>query len=115
MAAQAPKVAGDPESGDGTKNKEPSISTQITKADLTAALETLSNSPITTWQHTADSVLKDIQELGKQTLHMEEKCNEFATAHNDLANNVEQMAEKITLFEEKMADMEDRGRPFPPK
>ncbi|CAH2274798.1 Hypothetical predicted protein [Pelobates cultripes] len=88
MAAQASKAFVDPESDDGMHTNElenqPNTS-QITKADLNAALETLSSKLITTWQHTADSMRKDIQELGKRTSHMKDKCDEFATAHKDLA------------------------------
>ncbi|CAH2284601.1 Hypothetical predicted protein [Pelobates cultripes] len=82
----------DPKSDDSKQSLRsgaPLNNQQITKADLSAALEALSHKLITTWQHTADSMRKDIQELGKRTTNMEDKCDEFATAHNDLATTVE--------------------------
>ncbi|CAH2249081.1 Hypothetical predicted protein [Pelobates cultripes] len=94
LATQASTESVDPESDDGMPTSVPgtqSDTTQIMKADLNAAMEIMSNKLITTWQHTADSMRKDIQELGKRTSLMEDKCDEFATAHNDLATTVERV------------------------
>ncbi|CAH2249130.1 Hypothetical predicted protein [Pelobates cultripes] len=57
-----------------------------------------------------DSLRKDVQQLGKQTSHMESKMDEFASAHNDLAMHVEQMEQKLTDTDVKLADLEDRAR-----
>ncbi|CAH2306632.1 Hypothetical predicted protein [Pelobates cultripes] len=40
---------------------------------------------------------------------MEDKYDEFATAHNDLATNVEQLSTQLKNMEEKLIDMEDRS------
>ncbi|CAH2253322.1 Hypothetical predicted protein [Pelobates cultripes] len=112
-AAQASTTNGGDESEDS--NFMPDLETrakldQITKMDLIEALDALSNKLISTWRHTVDSLRNDIQELGKRTSHMEAKCDEFATADNNLATNVEQMAAKLEYMESKMGDFEDRAR-----
>ncbi|CAH2281599.1 Hypothetical predicted protein [Pelobates cultripes] len=105
MAAQASILDGSLES-DGSAAKGnlalPEESTQLTKVDLTLALQALSTKLISTWQHMTDSMRKDIQELGSRTSHMEDKYDEFTTAHNDLATNVESMAAKIEALEGKL-------------
>ncbi|CAH2284802.1 Hypothetical predicted protein [Pelobates cultripes] len=98
MAAQASYKDGGEDSEESMQMPDfgtQPTSTQITKSDLNEALENLSNKLITIWKHRADSLRKYIQELGKRTSHMEDKCDEFATAHNDLATNMEQMVAKI--------------------
>ncbi|CAH2327716.1 Hypothetical predicted protein [Pelobates cultripes] len=110
---QAAKASSDLDSDDGILGCGPGTPTetsQITKSDLAEALDKLSSKLISTWQHTADSLRKDLQELGKRTSHVEDKCDEFATAHNDLATHVEHLATKVHKMEEKMADLEDRSR-----
>ncbi|CAH2223910.1 vomeronasal type-2 receptor 26-like [Pelobates cultripes] len=82
--------------------------TQMTKSNLNEALNALSTKLVTTWKHTANSLHKDIQELGKQLSHMEDKCDELSTVQNDLATNVEHQATKLDIMESKLADIEDR-------
>ncbi|CAH2324721.1 Hypothetical predicted protein [Pelobates cultripes] len=82
----------------------------LTKSHFQQALDSLSNKLITSWQHTADSLRKDIQELGKCTSHVENKLSEFATAHNDLASHVEAVEHKMLMMEHKITDLEDRMR-----
>ncbi|CAH2223756.1 Hypothetical predicted protein, partial [Pelobates cultripes] len=73
------------ESGEGSEDSiqmpdfdTETLSTRITKSDLNEALDAQSNKRINIWQHTADSLRKDIQ-IGKLTSHMEDKCDKFAT------------------------------------
>ncbi|CAH2275126.1 Hypothetical predicted protein [Pelobates cultripes] len=52
---------------------------------------------------------KDVQELGHRTTHVESKMDEFASAHNDLADHLESLADKLALIEQKLADLKDRA------
>ncbi|CAH2324781.1 Hypothetical predicted protein [Pelobates cultripes] len=83
---------------------------KLTKSHLQLALDALSQKLITTWQHSMDTLRKDVQELGKRTSHVESKMEDFASGYNDLATHVEQIEQKLTATELKLTDLEDRAR-----
>ncbi|CAH2283541.1 Hypothetical predicted protein [Pelobates cultripes] len=85
-------------------------SEHITKHYLMQALDMLSQKLITTWQHSMDSLRKDVQDLSKQTSHMESNMDDYAAEHNDLAQHVEQLEHKLEATEAKLANLEDRSR-----
>ncbi|CAH2276538.1 Hypothetical predicted protein [Pelobates cultripes] len=60
----------------------PSAEATLTPAYLTKALETLTNKLVATWQQTADSIKKDIQDLRTCTAHLESKMDDYASAYN---------------------------------
>ncbi|CAH2325538.1 Hypothetical predicted protein [Pelobates cultripes] len=83
---------------------------KLTKSHLQQPLDAMSQKLITSWQHSMDSLRKDVQELGKQTSHVESKMEDFTFAHNDLATHVKHIEQKLTTMEMKHTDLEDRAR-----
>ncbi|CAH2313015.1 Hypothetical predicted protein [Pelobates cultripes] len=68
-----------------------SVTEPVTQTYLTQALEVLSSKLISSWQSSFNTLRHNIQELGSRTSHMESKLDEFATAHNDLVTQVEEI------------------------
>ncbi|CAH2285493.1 Hypothetical predicted protein, partial [Pelobates cultripes] len=48
--------------------------------------------------------------IGGRLAHLESKMDDKATAHNSLADSLQQIEEKLTKHEMKLTDLEDRSR-----
>ncbi|CAH2252488.1 Hypothetical predicted protein, partial [Pelobates cultripes] len=83
---------------------------ELTKAHLTEALDAMSDKLVKTWQTSIEQLRKEVLDIGNRTAHIENKLSEYATAHNDIADHVAALEQKVTQIEARMADVEDRSR-----
>ncbi|CAH2224538.1 Hypothetical predicted protein [Pelobates cultripes] len=89
---------------------EPTLNTALTKRHLQEAMEALSARLIQSWTSNVDTLRKDILDLGARTTRTETKMAEYATAHNELAEQVSHLQHTIETMEIKLMDAEDRSR-----
>ncbi|CAH2219731.1 Hypothetical predicted protein [Pelobates cultripes] len=67
----------------------------ITKQCLHKVLDTLSTKRIHSWMASVDTLRKNLLDLVVRTIHTETKMAKYATAHNDLADHVQQHIESL--------------------
>ncbi|CAH2282029.1 Hypothetical predicted protein [Pelobates cultripes] len=70
----------------------------------------MSDKLVKTWQTSIEQLRKEVLDIGNRTAHIKNKLSEYATAHNDIADHVAALEQKVTLIEARMADAEDRSR-----
>ncbi|CAH2224512.1 Hypothetical predicted protein [Pelobates cultripes] len=71
----------------------------MTKTYLDEAMNTMADKLIKTWQSSIGQLRKEIQDIGSRTTHVENKLSEYVTGHNDMANHVATLEQKIEIME----------------
>ncbi|CAH2255147.1 Hypothetical predicted protein [Pelobates cultripes] len=68
----------------------------VTQDILRACLDEMSDKLLNKIQASVTTLSKNIQELGERTAHVEHRMDEYADAHNDLADHVQALEKQFT-------------------
>ncbi|CAH2275388.1 Hypothetical predicted protein [Pelobates cultripes] len=114
---QQPKQAASHESdqdGDGDDtmplHADPVGNLPVTQEILQKCLDAMSNKLLDNLNKSIAEIKKDLRDLGERTARAENKMDEFAEAHNDMADHVQRLEHQQHQLQVKIMDIEDRSR-----
>ncbi|CAH2226146.1 Hypothetical predicted protein [Pelobates cultripes] len=82
----------------------------VTQDFLQSCLEDMSSKILASLQGTLREICKDVQELGDRTARVEQHMEDQASAHNDMADQVQSLQQQLEHTQRKIMDLEDRSQ-----
>ncbi|CAH2282929.1 Hypothetical predicted protein [Pelobates cultripes] len=89
---------------------ETAVEGAVTQQFLMDQLNSLSQRLIAGWSKSLEGIRRDISDLGARPVHVEEKMEVHAEAHNSLETQVQTLKSTICTMESKIMDIEDCAR-----